>query len=170
MNIRPLLAIALTLAACARPSNDAATEPATEVAQTQTAAAAAPPEMKGPEMDTFSMPANLETTPSGLQYSIDRPGTGASPSAGQIVSVHYTGWLTNGSKFDSSRDRGTPFEFPLGQGRVIQGWDEGVAAMKIGEKRTLVIPANLGYGDRGAGGVIPPNATLVFQVELLGAR
>lgn len=121
-------------------------------------------------MDTFNMPANLETTPSGLQFSIDHPGTGASPSAGQIVSVHYTGWLTNGTKFDSSRDRGKPFEFPLGQGRVIRGWDEGVAAMKMGEKRTLVIPANLGYGDRGAGGIIPPNATLVFQVELLGAK
>jgi peptidylprolyl isomerase len=121
-------------------------------------------------MDTFSMPANLQTSSSGLQYSIDRPGTGASPVAGQIVSVHYTGWLTDGTKFDSSRDRGTPFEFPLGQGRVIRGWDEGVAAMKIGEKRTLVIPPDLGYGARGAGGVIPPNATLVFAVELLGAR
>jgi hypothetical protein len=90
--------------------------------------------------DTFSMPANLETSPSGLQYSIDRPGTGEQPTAGQTVSVHYTGWLTNGTKFDSSRDRAKPFEFPLGMGRVIRGWDEGVAAMKMGEKRTLVIP------------------------------
>ena len=121
-------------------------------------------------MDTFSMPANLQSTPSGLQYSVDQAGTGAQPSAGQTVSVHYTGWLTDGTKFDSSRDRGRPFEFPLGMGRVIKGWDEGVAAMKIGEKRTLVIAPSLGYGDRGAGGVIPPNATLVFQVELLGAR
>ena len=121
-------------------------------------------------MDTFAMPANLETTASGLQYSIDRPGTGVQPQTGQTVSVHYSGWLTDGSPFDSSRDRGRPFEFVLGRGRVIQGWDEGVAAMKIGEVRTLVIPPALGYGDRGAGGVIPPNATLVFKVELLGAR
>ncbi len=120
--------------------------------------------------DTFSMPADLQSTPSGLQYSIDHPGTGAQPKPGQTVSVHYTGWLTNGTKFDSSRDRNKPFEFPLGLGRVIRGWDEGVAAMKIGEKRTLVIPPDLGYGARGAGGVIPPNATLVFAVELLGAR
>jgi FKBP-type peptidyl-prolyl cis-trans isomerase len=121
-------------------------------------------------MDTFSMPANLQTTASGLQYSIDHPGTGAQPTVGQTVSVHYTGWLTDGTKFDSSRDRGAPFQFPLGMGRVIKGWDEGVAAMKIGETRTLVIPASLGYGERGAGGLIPPNATLVFAVELLGAR
>ncbi len=121
-------------------------------------------------MDTFSMPANLQTTPSGLQYSIDRPGTGASPAAGQIVSVHYSGWLTDGTPFDSSRKRGDPLEFPLVQGRVIRGWDEGIAAMKIGEKRTLVIPPDLAYGARGMGGVIPPNATLVFAVELVGAR
>ncbi|MFZ2161092.1 MAG: FKBP-type peptidyl-prolyl cis-trans isomerase [Sideroxyarcus sp.] len=102
-------------------------------------------------------------------------GKGAEAKAGQYVSVHYTGWLYDeaapghkGSKFDSSRDRGSPFVFPLGAGRVIQGWDQGVQGMKVGGQRTLVIPANLGYGPRGAGGVIPPNATLVFDVELLG--
>ncbi len=121
-------------------------------------------------MDTFVMPASPQSMPSGLQYVVDQPGTGAQPRSGQIVSVHYTGWLTNGTKFDSSRDRNQPFEFPLGQGRVIKGWDEGVADMKMGEKRTLIIPPGLGYGDRGAGGLIPPNATLVFKVELLGAK
>jgi peptidylprolyl isomerase len=124
----------------------------------------------GAGADTFAMPANLQSTPSGLQYAIDQPGTGAQPQAGQTVTVHYTGWLTDGTKFDSSRDRGEPFEFTLGQGEVIQGWDEGVADMKIGEKRTLVLPPALGYGERGAGGAIPPNATLVFKVELLGVR
>src|SRR6476469_9794883 len=95
-------------------------------------------------------------------------GTGAVATAGQRVSVHYTGWLTNGTKFDSSKDRGQPFQFKLGAGEVIKGWDQGVAGMKIGGKRKLTIPPDLGYGARGAGGVIPPNATLVFEVELLG--
>ena len=95
-------------------------------------------------------------------------GDGAVASAGQQVSVHYTGWLTNGTKFDSSKDRNQPFEFALGRGQVIRGWDEGVQGMKVGGKRKLTIPAKLGYGARGAGGVIPPNATLVFEVELLG--
>jgi peptidylprolyl isomerase len=120
--------------------------------------------------DTFSMPANPTTSPSGLQYTIDEPGTGAQPTPGQTVSVHYTGWLTDGTKFDSSRNRRSPLEFPIGQGHVIKGWDEGVGAMKIGEKRTLIIPPELGYGARGAGGVIPPNATLVFKVELVGVK
>ncbi len=95
-------------------------------------------------------------------------GIGAEATAGQNVSVHYTGWLTNGTKFDSSVDRGKPFEFPLGGGRVIQGWDQGVQGMRVGGKRKLTIPPEMGYGARGAGGVIPPNATLVFEVELLG--
>jgi len=107
------------------------------------------------------------TTASGLVIEELVVGSGAAAAAGQKVSVHYTGWLTNGTKFDSSKDRGDPFVFPLGQGHVIKGWDEGVAGMKVGGKRKLTIPSALGYGARGAGGVIPPNATLVFEVELL---
>jgi len=97
-------------------------------------------------------------------------GNGNSAAAGQRVSVHYTGWLTDGKKFDSSKDRGQPFVFALGRGEVIRGWDEGVSGMKVGGKRKLTIPPELGYGARGAGGVIPPNATLVFEVELLAVR
>jgi peptidylprolyl isomerase len=114
------------------------------------------------------------TTASGLQYIDTKVGTGASPRTGQTCVMHYTGWLyengAKGKKFDSSVDRGTPFEFPIGMQRVIAGWDEGVATMKVGGKRTLIIPAKLGYGDRGAGGLIPPNATLIFDVELLGIK
>ena len=107
------------------------------------------------------------TKPSGLKYEDVKIGTGDEAEAGKTVSVHYTGWLTNGTKFDSSKDRGQPFDFPLGGGRVIRGWDEGVQGMKVGGVRKLTIPPELGYGARGAGGVIPPNATLVFEVELL---
>lgn len=110
------------------------------------------------------------TTPSGLKYVDQTVGTGDVAVAGKNVSVHYTGWLENGKKFDSSVDRGQPFSFPLGAGRVIKGWDEGVQGMKVGGKRKLTIPSDLGYGSRGAGGVIPPNATLIFDVELLGVR
>jgi FKBP-type peptidyl-prolyl cis-trans isomerase FkpA len=108
------------------------------------------------------------TTPTGLTIEDVVVGDGAAAAAGQQVKVHYTGWLTNGTKFDSSKDRNDPFVFPLGAGRVIKGWDEGVQGMKVGGKRKLTIPPALGYGARGAGGVIPPNATLVFEVELLG--
>jgi len=108
------------------------------------------------------------TTSSGLQYIDLKVGTGATAQAGQTVSVHSAAWMENGKKFDSSVDRGQPFSFPLGAGRVIKGWDEGVKGMKVGGKRKLIIPSNLGYGARGAGGVIPPNATLIFEVELLG--
>ena len=107
------------------------------------------------------------TTPSGLSIEELVVGSGADARSGQKVSVHYTGWLTNGTKFDSSKDRGDPFIFPLGKGQVIKGWDEGVQGMKVGGRRKLTIPPALGYGARGAGGVIPPNATLVFEVELL---
>ncbi len=110
------------------------------------------------------------TTPSGLQYVDVAVGAGAAPRQGQEAVVHYTGWLTNGKKFDSSRDHGEPFSFSLGRGEVIRGWDEGVSTMKVGGKRKLTIPPQLGYGARGAGGVIPPNATLVFEVELLEVR
>jgi FKBP-type peptidyl-prolyl cis-trans isomerase FkpA len=110
------------------------------------------------------------TTPSGLVYEDLIIGKGAVATAGQTVSVHYTGWLTDNTKFDSSKDRGQPFEFPLGGGQVIRGWDEGVAGMKVGGKRLLMIPPDLGYGARGAGGVIPPNATLIFEVDLLRIR
>jgi peptidylprolyl isomerase len=114
------------------------------------------------------------TTPSGLKITDTQAGTGATPKTGQTCVMHYTGWLyqdgKKGAKFDSSVDRGQPFEFPIGTGRVIKGWDEGVASMKVGGKRTLIIPPELGYGARGAGGVIPPNATLLFEVELLGVK
>ncbi len=114
------------------------------------------------------------TTPSGLQIIDTKEGTGATPTRGQTCVMHYTGWLyengQKGKKFDSSVDRNEPFEFPIGMKRVIAGWDEGVATMKVGGKRTLIIPPELGYGAPGAGGVIPPNATLMFDVELLGVK
>lgn len=130
------------------------------VADTGSGGSGGPPPVSG----------QLMPTPSGLEYIEVQVGAGAAASAGQQVSVHYTGWLTNGTKFDSSVDRGQPFQFALGRGQVIRGWDEGVAGMRVGGKRRLIIPPNLGYGASGAGGVIPPNATLIFDVELLGVR
>ncbi|MFM2428939.1 MAG: hypothetical protein RLZZ511_152 [Cyanobacteriota bacterium] len=112
--------------------------------------------------------SEIVSTPSGLKYEVITAGTGATPQAGQTVVVHYTGTLEDGSKFDSSRDRNQPFKFRLGAGQVIKGWDEGLAMMKVGDRRNLILPPELGYGSRGAGGVIPPNATLNFDVELLG--
>jgi peptidylprolyl isomerase len=117
---------------------------------------------------------NVMTTPSGLKIIEVKPGSGASPKTGQTCVMHYIGWLyengAKGKKFDSSVDRGQPFEFKIGQHQVIAGWDEGVATMKVGGKRTLIIPPNLAYGERGAGGVIPANATLLFDVELLAVK
>jgi len=118
--------------------------------------------------------SKMTRTTSGLRYEDTQEGTGASPKSGQTCVMHYTGWLweknAKGKKFDSSHDRGQPFEFVLGRGNVIKGWDEGVASMKVGGKRTLLIPPQLGYGASGAGGLIPPNATLLFEVELLGVK
>ncbi|MEO1764035.1 MAG: FKBP-type peptidyl-prolyl cis-trans isomerase [Cyanobacteria bacterium J06629_18] len=112
----------------------------------------------------------IVTTSSGLKYEVLKEGTGEQAKPGQTVVVHYTGTLEDGTKFDSSRDRGQPFEFPVAQGRVIKGWDEALSDMKVGERRKLIIPPDLGYGSRGAGGVIPPNATLIFDVEFLGIK
>ena len=106
----------------------------------------------------------------GLKYTDEQVGTGATAVAGKTAVVHYTGWLMDGTKFDSSKDRGQPFSFPLGGGQVIKGWDEGVAGMKVGGKRVLIVPPSLGYGARGVGNVIPPNATLKFEVELLDVK
>jgi FKBP-type peptidyl-prolyl cis-trans isomerase len=121
-------------------------------------------------MDDFNETAPAHEQASGLQYMELAEGTGPEATAGQQATVHYTGWLTTGQKFDSSRDRGQPFTFALGARQVIAGWDEGVQGMKIGGRRKLVVPAELGYGSRGAGGIIPPGATLIFTVELLGLR
>lgn len=136
--------------------------------------------LAGAALGAISLPAiaaetgSTVTTPSGLKIIDTQVGTGATPKTGQTCVMHYTGWLyengAKGEKFDSSVDRGQPFEFPIGTGRVIKGWDEGVATMKVGGKRTLIIPPELGYGARGAGGVIPPNATLLFDVELLDVK
>jgi len=141
-------------------------QPASDQQATETEASTMSETPGGPP----AVPGDTVTTSSGLKYIVIQSGSGPAAESGQQVRVHYTGWLTDGTKFDSSVDRGDPFTFPLGQGRVIRGWDEGVAGMNVGEKRRLVIPAELGYGSRGAGGVIPPGATLVFDVELLGVQ
>jgi FKBP-type peptidyl-prolyl cis-trans isomerase len=167
-------------------STPEATQPAAEAGKPAAEAPAAPeapaaaPAAAAPAAGSVEIPATgpwtqvaadqVTTTQSGLSYAVLTPGTGAEATPGKMVFMHYTGWLTDGKKFDSSLDRGQPFSFPLGAGRVIPGWDEGVAGMKIGEKRQLRIPSKLGYGERGAGGVIPPNATLVFDVELLEVK
>ena len=133
--------------------------------------AAAALQAQGDNSSPTKVEGKGKSTSSGLQYWDLKEGTGATASAGKSVSVHYTGWLaSNGKKFDSSVDRGQPFMFQLGAGQVIKGWDEGVSGMKVGGKRQLRIPPELGYGARGAGGVIPPNATLIFDVELLAIK
>ncbi len=127
-----------------------------------------------PPVPTPTKEKSMITTPSGLQYLDTVDGSGAAPLKGQTCVMHYTGWLwdghAKGKKFDSSVDRGQPFQFAVGTGQVIKGWDEGVITMHVGGKRTLIIPASIGYGSQGAGGVIPPNATLCFDVELLGVK
>ncbi|MBI2723839.1 MAG: FKBP-type peptidyl-prolyl cis-trans isomerase [Chloroflexi bacterium] len=143
--------------------------PAQSSAATSTAAtpAATQPLSDGNAPGIPQLTGTIQTSSTGLRYIDEKVGGGAQPKAGNNVTVHYTGWLTNGTKFDSSVDRGQPFSFPLGQGRVISGWDEGVASMKVGGKRRLIIPANLAYGAAGRPPTIPQNATLIFDVELL---
>ena len=144
------------------------------IAQTKPAPKAAAPAKGAPKPEAAKKESKMVKTESGLGYEDTVVGTGPSPTTGQTCVMHYTGWLwvneAKGTKFDSSLDRNRPFEFPIGQGRVIKGWDEGVSTMKVGGKRTLLIPPQLGYGDRGAGNVIPPGATLLFEVELLGVK
>ncbi|HEU4463991.1 MAG TPA: FKBP-type peptidyl-prolyl cis-trans isomerase [Gemmatimonadota bacterium] len=157
-------ALAVSLVACA---GEPAPEPE-DTAEPAEAVAPAPASLAttyAPELNVNL--DGMEETESGLRYEVLKEGTGAVVQPGQTAVVHYTGWLPDGTKFDSSRDRGEPFGFPVGAGQVIQGWDEGVAGMAIGEERKLVIPPALGYGPAGAGDVIPPNSTLVFDVELL---
>ncbi len=153
-------AFLLALACGGDSGEDEADATSTATGSPAMSAAAGPPPVDG---DTV-------TTPSGIQYIVIEAGDGPQAQAGQRVRVHYTGWLTDGTKFDSSLDGGEPFSFELGAGSVIRGWDEGVAMMAIGEKSRLIIPAELGYGERGAGRAIPPGATLIFDVELLGTE
>lgn len=179
--IAAILASSLLLVACSGGDNSGYRRPSQPAGQ---GAVAAPTQSQPARVESSSgqgtdgnapgipeLLGETRSTPSGLRYIDERVGEGATPQNGQNVSVRYTGWLTDGSKFDSSLDRGQPFGFPLGAGRVIRGWDEGVASMKVGGKRRLIIPPELGYGSQGtAGGPIPPNATLIFDVELLAVQ
>lgn len=162
-----LLALLAAAAGCGRTREQ-------ETTMQQTPASEQPAQTTPATPDTAAAPAagmeGMTTTSSGLKYVDLVAGTGATPQAGQTVSVNYTGWLQNGTKFDSSYDRGQPISFQLGQGQVIQGWDEGLSTMKVGGKRRLVIPPNLAYGAQGRPPVIPPNAELTFEVELMDVR
>ncbi len=171
MNYRYLfIGLAVIIAVVVLVTNYAKAQDATSSSSTPAVAAASDDATPTPAAKHSKAGHKIITTPSGLQYQVLKVGHGAFAIAGQMVTVHYTGWLTDGTKFDSSVDRGQPFQFTLGAGQVIKGWDEGVAGMRVGEKRKLTIPSDLGYGERGAGNVIPPNATLVFDVELLGVQ
>ena len=165
-----IVLLTLTLAACGGKD-----EPPVDEDEALYDAEAPVEEPAAPATGTFAPElgideATLITTPTGLRMSDETVGTGAEAAGGKRVSVHYSGWLTDGTPFDSSRERNEPYDFMLGAGEVIPGWDEGVAGMKVGGRRMLVIPADLAYGTQGMGGVIPPNATLVFDVELLGVE
>ena len=170
MNMRWYLILGVLIAvgiACSGSESTATSIPAAASTSTPTPAATATP---SPEAGVDSSSISVITTASGLQYKDLVVGTGEAAKAGDTALVHYTGWLEDGTKFDSSVDRDAPFEFVIGQGRVIKGWDEGVASMNVGGKRELTIPPELAYGDRSIGDVIPPGATLIFEVELLELR
>ncbi len=166
-----LVAIVLLAGCKANEKSAASTGSSTSATAAPPAATPAPETAVKPESPAnAATDADLTTTPSGLKYKDLVAGDGPVAETGMTATVHYTGWLTDGTKFDSSLDRGQPFSFQLGAGQVIRGWDEGVKGMRVGGKRKLVIPSNLGYGSQGAAGVIPPGATLVFEVQLLGVK